>query len=256
MFNSIFTNNFAENFSELLVTLLAVLIALTVHEFAHGYTAYKLGDNTAKYMGRLSLNPLHHLDPLGTLCMVLFHFGWAKPVPINPRNFKNPKRDFAISALMGPLTNIVIGFIFGFFYLLSLNLFYYQGMNSNIPFVYNSLYYLADFCATFFSVNIGLGIFNLIPVPPFDGSRILNAVLPEKIYFKVMKYERKIYLFFVGWLLLGPWVYRALVSLPFVSSNAVLSGIAKIFSLSDLISEATSFIINLIIKFWQLIPIF
>lgn len=256
MFNSIFTNSFAENFSELLITLLAVLIALTLHEFAHGLAAYKLGDSTAKYMGRLSLNPMHHLDPLGALCMIFFHFGWAKPVPINPNNFRKPKRDFAITALAGPLTNIIIGFISGFFYILFANIFYQYGASSQIPFVYNSLMYLAEFFAVFFSVNIGLGIFNLIPIPPFDGSRILNVILPQRIYFKIMRYERQIYLFFVGWLLLGPWVYRALMSLSFVASNPVLSGISRVFSLSGLISDAASAIIRVIIDFWLLLPIF
>ena len=256
MFNSLFTSSFAENFSELLITLLAVLIALTLHEFAHGYTAYKLGDNTARYMGRLSLNPMRHLDPLGTICMIFFHFGWAKPVPIDPRYFRKPKRDFAITALMGPLTNIVVGFITGFFYVLFYSIFYKYGVSSDIPFVYNSLYYLFEFFGVFFSVNIGLGIFNLIPIPPFDGSRLLNVILPERLYFKVMRYERQIYLALVGWLLLGPWVYRAIVSLPFVASNPVLSSIAKIFSLSGLISEATGFIINRIIDLWLLLPIF
>ena len=97
---------------ELILTAVAVLITLSIHEFSHAYAAYKLGDNTAKNLGRLSINPIKHLDPIGALCMLFFRFGWAKPVPINPRNFKNPKRDFAISALAGPLSNLILGFIF------------------------------------------------------------------------------------------------------------------------------------------------
>ena len=102
----------------LALSALAVLIILPIHEFAHGYMAYKLGDNTARDMGRLSLNPMRHLDPLGALCMVVFHFGWAKPVPINPRNFKKPKRDFALTALAGPLSNLLMAFFSSFIYLL------------------------------------------------------------------------------------------------------------------------------------------
>ena len=97
---------------ELILTAVAVLITLSIHEFSHAYAAYKLGDDTAKNLGRLSINPIKHLDPIGALCMLFFRFGWAKPVPINPRNLKKPKRDFAVSALAGPLSNLILGFIF------------------------------------------------------------------------------------------------------------------------------------------------
>ena len=102
----------------LALSALAVLIILPIHEFAHGYMAYKLGDNTAKNMGRLSLNPMRHMDPIGALCMGVFHFGWAKPVPINPRNFKNPKKGFALTALAGPLANLIMAFLSALVYLL------------------------------------------------------------------------------------------------------------------------------------------
>ena len=110
---------FGTDIPQLLLNLVAVLVALTIHEYAHGYAAYKLGDNTAQLCGRLTLNPVKHLDPFGALCMLVFRFGWAKPVPINPRNFKNPKRDFAITALAGPLVNIVVAFFSAFFLLLA-----------------------------------------------------------------------------------------------------------------------------------------
>ena len=97
-----------------LLSAIAALISLTIHEYSHGYAAYKLGDPTAKALGRLSLNPIKHLDPVGAVCMLIFHFGWAKPVPINMRNFKNPRRDFAITALAGPLANLVMAFISAF----------------------------------------------------------------------------------------------------------------------------------------------
>ena len=99
-----------ENIPYYLLSALAALIVLSIHEFSHGYAAYKLGDPTAKLMGRLSLNPIKHLDPIGAIMMVIFHIGWAKPVPINAANFKKPKRDFAISALAGPLSNMILAF--------------------------------------------------------------------------------------------------------------------------------------------------
>ena len=97
---------------QLILTVMAALVALTIHEFAHGYVAYKLGDDTAKSLGRLSLNPVKHLDPLGAMCMVLFHFGWAKPVPVNSRNFKNHKRGIILTSLAGPVSNLILAFIF------------------------------------------------------------------------------------------------------------------------------------------------
>ena len=237
------------NIPALVLSAVAVLIALSVHEFSHGYAAYRLGDRTAYLSGRLTLNPLKHLDPLGALCMLFFRFGWAKPVPIDPRNFKKPKRDFAITAIAGPLSNIILGFIFGFFYLVGFKfLILAEGFTATL------LYNLCYFLFAFHAINIGLGIFNLIPIMPFDGSRILNALLPERIYFKIMKYERKIYFGVLAWLLLGPYAYRAALSLPFVSSSAVLSGLCKILSLGDLVSDAISAISSLILSFWQLIP--
>lgn len=238
------------NIPQLILTAMAALIALTLHEYAHGYVAYRLGDNTAKSLGRLTLNPMKHIDPFGALCMILFHFGWAKPVPINPRNFKDARKGFALTAVAGPLTNIVVGFFTAFLYLLCAKLFKY----TDNQLLFNLQYYTLMFLWYFFSINIGLGIFNMIPVPPFDGSRIINVILPEKIYFKVMKYEKQIYWGVIAWLLLGRYVYLALISVPFIGGNAVLSGIAKIFSLSNILSDAINAIANGMLKFWMLIP--
>lgn len=235
---------------QLILSVMAALVALTLHEFAHGFVAYKLGDDTAKSRGRLSLNPMKHLDPFGALCMVLFHFGWAKPVPINPQNFKKPRQGFAITALAGPLTNIIIGFFTAFFYLLCFNLFKETGNTFLDNLQINTLLFLLYF----FSINIGLGIFNLIPVPPFDGSRILNVILPKKLYFKVMKYERKIYWGVIAWLFFGHYVYAALLSVPFIASNSALSAMVRIFSLSDILNDAINSIANGIMSFWRLIP--
>ncbi len=171
---------------DLVISIPIVLVALTFHEFSHGFVAYKLGDPTAKYMGRLTLNPLKHLDPVGTICMILCHFGWAKPVPVDMRQFKNPKRGMAICALAGPLSNLFLGFLGAFVYWLLLLIF------PNI--VYHA--YLIYFLSLFPVLNIYLAIFNLIPLPPFDGSRVLTAFLPDKYYIRLLQNERKIALGF------------------------------------------------------------
>lgn len=238
------------NITQLILSAMAALVALTIHEYAHGYVAYRLGDGTAKAMGRLSLNPIKHIDPVGALFMILFHFGWAKPVPINPRNFDNPRKGFALSALAGPAINIIVGFFTGFVYLLCYSSFKETGNT----FLNNLEINILLFLLYFFSINIGLGIFNLIPIPPFDGSRILNVVLPERTYFKVMRYERQIYWGVIAWLFLGQYVYMAFMSVPFIANNSLLSALAKIFSLSDLLSDAINAIATGILNFWRLIP--
>ena len=172
---------------ELLLIAPTVLIALSFHECAHAFVAYKLGDPTAKYLGRLTLNPIKHFDPIGALCMLICHFGWAKAVPVNMMNFKNPKRGMALTALAGPATNLILGFSGAILYSLCRNI---------LPSVYDSqfTYALASALLTFLFyfgyLNIFLAIFNLLPVPPFDGSRILGAFLSDRHYIKLMSYER------------------------------------------------------------------
>ena len=139
---------------EIVLSALAVLLILTIHEYAHAYAAYKLGDNTAKNLGRLSLNPLKHLDPFGAICMILFHFGWAKPVPINERNFRNPKRDFAITALAGPLSNMIFAFLSAFLLLLVRNL--YSGIGDTDSFAAALVLNLYMFLVIFHQINICL----------------------------------------------------------------------------------------------------
>ena len=235
-----------------ILSALAALIILTVHEFSHGYVAFRLGDDTAKNAGRLSLNPLKHLDLFGTISLVLFRFGWAKPVPINPRNFKNPKRDFALTALAGPLSNLILSFFSGFFYLL-LNA-GLQTRNFATSSSFYSVYYSALFLYIFHFSNLGIALFNLIPIPPLDGSRILNVLLPPKAYFAVMRYERIIYFVLIGWLLLGTYLSRFLLSIPLVAGNPVTAAIARLFSLSDLLYGAIERCSDLILSFWRLIP--
>ncbi len=209
----------------LLLRIPVILLALSMHEAAHGYAAYKLGDPTARNQGRLTLNPIRHLDPLGTIMMFVFGFGWARPVPINPRYFKNPKYGMAISAAAGPIANLLLGFLG----LIFANLFWfimtrtglifdiggtlYAGTDSG--FVVNLITYTHLFFYLFYMLNVSLGVFNLLPVPPLDGSRIFLSFLPPKLYFRVMRYEHIIQLV----LMLGLWMgfldapLRAAVSL-------------------------------------------
>lgn len=173
-----------------LLSIPVILIALTVHEVSHGYIAYRLGDPTARNLGRLTLNPLKHLDPIGAICMLLAGFGWAKPVPINTRYFKNPRRDMALSALAGPVSNFILAFIGVLLHAIFLKIF------TVFPATSERIFYVYELTLLFFSMfatmNIGLGLFNLIPCPPLDGSRIFYVFLPPKYYFGVMKYERYI----------------------------------------------------------------
>lgn len=178
---------------ELLLIAPTVLIALSFHECAHAFVAYKLGDPTAKYAGRLTLNPMRHFDPWGALCMLLCGFGWARAVPINMMNFKKPKIGMAISALAGPLTNLLLGFLGCFLYAISARFIPLYSLNGALYWI---AYIWMIFITNFAYLNIFLAIFNLIPAPPFDGSRILGAFLPDRTYLRLLSYERYIGLAF------------------------------------------------------------
>lgn len=167
-------------------SLLVVFITLPIHEWAHAFVANKLGDPTAKYMGRLTLNPLKHIDPIGATMIVFIGFGWAKPVPVEMRRFQNPKRDMAITALAGPASNLILATISLFFFNL-LNSFNVISSSVVVQYIYAIGYYMFYMMA---QINISLAIFNLIPIPPLDGSRILNAFLPDRIYYRLMQFER------------------------------------------------------------------
>ena len=183
------------DFTQFLLSLPVILLALTFHEAAHGFAAYKLGDPTARNFGRLTLNPLKHLDLIGTLMMVLFHFGWAKPVPVNARYFKKPRRDMALTAAAGPAANLLLGFAGLLLYSVYITVMVKTGLAEKAmssPFAATLINRAAQMLSMLFSLNISLGIFNLIPIPPLDGSRLFYIFLPPKLYWGIMRYERYI----------------------------------------------------------------
>ncbi len=164
----------------LVLSLPGLFFALSVHEFAHGYAAYRMGDNTARYSGRLTLNPLHHMDIVGTLCLLLFKFGWAKPVPINPQNFKNQKKGIIIVSLAGPLSNFLLALVSAVIYTLCWKYFSSSEIGTFLSYIF---YYST-------ALNVGLMVFNLIPIPPLDGSKILSEFLPPKARYYMYSIER------------------------------------------------------------------
>jgi len=216
----------AELIMRFLVRLIVAFTALPVHEFAHGLVADKLGDHTARYQGRLNINPFSHMDLIGTLCLVLTGFGWGKPVQINARNFKNPKFGMAISAAAGPLSNLLMAF-------LTLTLqkvcFYTVLFHPSLSFLTT----LSDVFGIMTVVNISLAIFNLIPIPPLDGSRILNLFLPSKVYFAIMRYEQYI---FIGLFLL---IWTGVLDTPlYFLNNLVYAGLNTLTGFVELIVRA------------------
>lgn len=175
-----------EKITYILITAFCVLLSLSVHELSHGLAAYAVGDKTAKYSGRLSLNPFAHMDPFGAACLFVFGFGWAKPVPVNPWNFKNKKSGMVITALAGPFSNFLLAFIAQIFVQILGGMQF--ASDTSVGFTLASALYTMAYYLVI--TNLGLGIFNLIPIPPLDGSKVLTAILPQETYFKLMEYER------------------------------------------------------------------
>ncbi len=168
---------------QILAVLFIIFCILPLHECAHGWMASKLGDETARINKRITLNPLASIDPIGALCILLFGFGWAKPVPVNPRNFRNPKRDMAITALAGPVSNLLAAFVGAVVINLLL-------LIPGIPATLAA--WLWIFFSYYVSINVMLAVFNLIPLPPLDGSRIIGAFLSDKALYKYYQYQNYI----------------------------------------------------------------
>lgn len=193
-----------------------VFCCLPLHELAHAFAASKCGDDTARLQGRLTVNPFAHLDIVGTLMIFFFGIGYAKPVPVNYAKLKHPRKDMALIALAGPVSNMLMSFVSVFIFFAMMK---FGGENLVINSVAYFFYYAA-------MVNASLAVFNLLPVPPLDGSRVASAVLPDKIYFKIMKYERYIMIGLFALLFFG--VFDGLIGW---LSNALMKVISFIPSL-------------------------
>ena len=163
--------------------LFVVFCTMPIHEYAHALIATKLGDQTPRLAGRLTLNPMAHISPMGAIMIFLFGFGYAKPVSVNPRNFKDAKKGMALTAIAGPISNLIMGFVFIVLATIYSNLFYAETI------IFSAIFYFLYFAGT---INVNLAVFNLLPIPPLDGSRILQLLIPAKYYYKFLEYERYI----------------------------------------------------------------
>jgi len=184
-----------------------ILLALVIHEFSHALVAYKLGDDTAKLNGRLTLNPLAHLDPLGTLMIFLVRFGWAKPVPVNPYNLKNPKRDMLWISAAGPMSNMILAFLSGSL----LRVVYNMGIKPEITTFGGLIMLMLVFSL---QINLALAIFNILPIAPLDGSKILYGVLPNKYSGYAVLLEKY-----------GPMILLGLIALGYFAKISILGWI-------------------------------
>lgn len=169
------------NIADILIYIIPAMVCITIHETCHGLVAYKLGDSTAKNAGRLTLNPIRHIDFWGLVMLVVCHFGWAKPVPVDARNFKDPKRGMAITALAGPVSNLLLTILLLVVYgLLYIPLLYLGDLG----------FFLLRLILTTAYLSLALAVFNIIPISPLDGSKVLYSVIPDRAYFAILRYER------------------------------------------------------------------
>ena len=180
---NIFNNLDWSVLSGALLSIIPALVCITIHELSHGFTAYKLGDNTAKDMGRLTFNPIKHIDIFGLLMMLIFRFGWAKPVPVNMRNFKKPRIGMAVTAIAGPLSNLALAalvlFVYGLVFVSLGGLQPHGPEGAALSIIERTAY-----------LSVALAVFNLVPIPPLDGSKVLFSFLSDQVYYKLMRYER------------------------------------------------------------------
>ena len=207
------------DFTMLLSILLSVipsLVCITLHELSHGLVAYWLGDDTAKRAGRLTLNPLKHLDLMGLVMMVVAHVGWARPVPVNMMNFKEPKRGMAITSLAGPLSNVLITCVFFFLYGLL-----YLPVTLKGSAVGDYLLQMIQLTAI---ISMGYAVFNLIPIPPLDGSKVLFSLVSDRAYYQLMRYER------YGMILLYALVFTNLLGAPLQTAISFLTDKLFVFA--------------------------
>ena len=221
MLFDIFSGNadFLEIMIGLFSRLFVVFCTMPIHEYAHALVATKLGDQTPRLSGRLTVNPMAHIDLMGALMIFLCGFGYAKPVNVNPRNFKDPKKGMAITAIAGPISNLIMGFVFVLLSTIYKFVVESSGIITESNFVlFNAIYSFLYFAAT---INVNLAVFNLLPIPPLDGSRILQLLIPAKYYYTFLQYER--YIVIVVFVLILSGVLSAPLS--------IISGlIIKLFS--------------------------
>ena len=171
---------------QILATLFVIFCILPLHEYAHGWMAERLGGHTARYAGRLTLNPLASLDPIGALFLLLFGFGWAKPVPVDTRNFKKPKRDMALTALAGPVSNLLASLVGAILYYVLVLILAAAGISTPL--------FVQAFFSAYITINVALAVFNLLPIPPLDGSKIVGAFLSNRAMYAYYRYQNIIVL--------------------------------------------------------------
>lgn len=186
------SGNIIEALPYIIVSIPGFLLAISVHESAHAYAAYKLGDPTARSLGRITLDPRKHIDPIGAVLWLIAGFGWAKPVPVHSRYFKKPKRDMNIVSLAGPVSNFILAFtvllICGILIIFDINILAYS-TTANANFGQKILELMSYALEYFVKINVVLGVFNLFPIPPLDGSHLLLSVLPNNIAYAIYKYQ-------------------------------------------------------------------